>query len=385
MATIAINATGIPEQPTGAARWQYSLIQAMRGIETLPDWRFLLFLPKNIPHERVLTGTNSAFYPVSVPTNSTSTFDRLISGPVYTYLRSVQRRANVILSFQHPIFPSPLKSIMVIYDIRFMLQPETYRTSRRFFLKTVVPFSLKYATHIVTISDSTKHDLVQLLEIDPAKISVIYPGVNEIFRRLDQDSDIISSTWRYLTGHGIRDRYILYVGHIEPRKNIDRLIQALPLLYDRLSERIPLVIVGAQYYYTRDNLVQRVAALGLHNDVIFADRVDDDLLVGLYNLASVHALPSTHEGFGMTLLEAMACGAPILTSTAGSLPEVAGDAALLSDPYDIPALADGLYRVLASSSLSQQLRARGFDRVRSFSWQQSACDMLHVMQDILHH
>lgn len=381
MTTIAINATGLPAHPTGAARWQYSLLQAMQHATLPRDWQVQLYLPANIDHQRVLEATPQ-FTAVPTAVSSSSRRDRLILAPLLASFRAAQQHADLYATFQHPVLPLPRASVVTVYDVRFLLQPHTYRRSRLLFLRLMVPASLRLASQIITISHATRNDLVRLLGIDDDKISVVYPGIREQFRVLPAGPQLAGAQ-AYLRERRIEGPFILFVGQIEPRKNLERLVAALPLLEQRLGRSVPLLIVGGQYYFNQQSVEQAAHRAGVAERVHFTGVVDDDLLVALYTLCSVHVLPSTHEGFGLTLLEAMACGAPIVAARAGSLPEVVGNTAVLVDPYSVESIADGLAQVLGSATYAAHLRAAGGARVRSFSWQQAASQTIDIFGQVI--
>ena len=342
-----------------------------------------LYLPSNVDKNDITGKDIEKFNPVTFPSRSDTRLGRLILSPALSMCRYIYDDIDLYFSFQHPILPSSIKSIMLIYDIRFLLQASTYRSYRRLFLKTVIPTSLNIAKHVITISQDTKQDIVDLLKLDDSKVSVVYPGVHEMFEVLDKDDERYLSAKAFLADRGVEQPFMFYVGNTEPRKNLERLVRSLPILYSALSRKVQLVIAGGQYYYNRRSLLQTVQELQLQDQVIFTDIIDDDLLVGLYNLASLHVLPSTHEGFGMTLLESMACGTPIVTSTAGSLPEVAGEAAVLVNPYSIDSIAEGLYYVLSSNERADQLRKVGLTRMKLFTWEKTANNVVRIFKSVL--
>jgi glycosyltransferase involved in cell wall biosynthesis len=213
------------------------------------------------------------------------------------------------------------------------------------------------------VSESTKRDLVHHYGLSPGKVDVVYNGVDADFRPLPP-AQIAS----FRAKQGLADRFILFLGTLEPRKNVTGLIEA----YARLSPpRPPLVLVGGKGWLY-DTVFARVEALGLSGDVHFVGYVPAEDLPLWYNAATVFVYPSLYEGFGLPPLEAMACGTPVVVSAASSLPEVVGEAGLLVDPERVEALAEAIERMIADSDLREEMRSAGLARAAGFSWEATA-------------
>jgi glycosyltransferase involved in cell wall biosynthesis len=207
-------------------------------------------------------------------------------------------------------------------------------------------------------------------------VMVIPEAANARYRQLDPDA-VAPALGRY----GVEPPYILYVGSLEKRKNLPRLLQA----YARLRQDLPgwkLVIVGARKWKSAP-IFDTLSRLGLEPYVHFTGFVEEDDLPALYNGADLFCFPSLYEGFGLPVLEAMACGTPVVTSSTSSLPEVAGEAALLVDPYDVEAIAAAMRRVLSDPELAQDLRARGLARAAQFTWERTARETIAVYERVL--
>jgi glycosyltransferase involved in cell wall biosynthesis len=218
---------------------------------------------------------------------------------------------------------------------------------------------------VIADSEHTRRDLIRLLEIPPGDIEVAHLGVERRFRPLEDQASLEAVR----RNNGLPPEIILYVGTIEPRKGLDTLIAAYGTLASEISHK--LVIAGKRGWYT-EPLFKQVEALGLGKRVHFTDYVADEDLPWLYNLADLFAFPSRYEGFGLPPLEAMACGVPVVCSNAASLPEVAGQAAVLVQPDDVEGLATAMLRVLRDSALQAEMRARGLERARLFTWDEAA-------------
>ena len=200
----------------------------------------------------------------------------------------------------------------------------------------------------------------------PCKIDVIYNAYDERFGIEPREEDVVRVRERYQ----LHDPFVLYAGNVKPHKNLERLIEAFHLVRDRGLDRLKLVLIGDDISrYTA--LRRAVHRHQLHKYVRFLGYLPEDTLAVMYRLAGVFVFPSLYEGFGLPPLEAMASGTPVVTSNVSSLPEVAGDAAVLVDPYDTRAIADGIYRVLTDQRLRADLKRRGLARAGQFSWESS--------------
>jgi glycosyltransferase involved in cell wall biosynthesis len=203
----------------------------------------------------------------------------------------------------------------------------------------------------------------------------VYEAAQNNFKRIQVHKILNSIKQKY----HLPDRFILFVGTLEPRKNIIRLLEA----YARIKDKLPhkLVIAGTKGWLYQP-IFEAVKRLSLRNNVIFLGYVDDGNLPALYNLADLFVYPSIYEGFGLPVLEAMACGIPVITSNVSSLPEVAGDAAVLVDPYNVKELAGAMKHVLTNASLRKQVINKGFQQAKNFSWKKCARETLKVYEEV---
>jgi glycosyltransferase involved in cell wall biosynthesis len=280
--------------------------------------------------------------------------------------------------FHAPDFTLPptfqrTRTLLTVHDLSFVRDPEAALPVLRAYLNNVVPRSVARADHVIADSAATRDDLVALYGTPPAKISVLYSGVNRVFQPVRDPSVLGAVRERYRLGHA---PFVLGVGTLQPRKNYARLIQALARQPD---PELRLVIAGGKGWLY-DSIFAEVERCGLQGRVVFPGFVADEDLPALYSAARVYAYPSTYEGFGLPLLEAYACGTPVVTSTASCLPEVAGDAALLVAPTDVDALAAALHQAASDEVLRARMIARGFERVKAFTWERSARQLLEIYQ-----
>jgi glycosyltransferase involved in cell wall biosynthesis len=234
------------------------------------------------------------------------------------------------------------------------------------------------ACRVLTVSEASKQDILHYLDVPASKVEVIYNALDERLAAPPTDADIQRVRERYL----LTAPFILYTGNIKPHKNVDRLIEAYSLLRPRGFEHVKLLIIGDEIS-KYPNLRRLIHRFQLHQHVRFLGFVPDATLAVLYRLASVFVFPSLYEGFGLPPLEAMALGAPVITSNVSSLPEVVGDAALLIDPMDPGAIADAMARVLGDAVLREDLIRRGHARVACFSWARSVARVREVYHELV--
>lgn len=240
----------------------------------------------------------------------------------------------------------------------------------RYWLPRVLP----HVDSVVTCSIHSKNDLIRYLRVKPSQVNVVYAAANARYRPTPLTEALRS---RY----HLPDPYILFLGSVEERKNLKTLLKAYALLKQR-GIRDTLVIAGSKL---RKYAVieQTLRALGLEDDVVFTGYVDEPDLPAIYSGAELFVFPSLYEGFGLPVLEAMACGTPVITSTSSSLPEVAGEAALLVDPYRADALADAIQQVVADPVLRQAMRRKSLERAQEFHWDRTARQVHAVYESVL--
>ncbi|HET90218.1 MAG TPA: glycosyltransferase family 1 protein [Chloroflexi bacterium] len=277
-----------------------------------------------------------------------------------------------------PAFVSPLMApcpaVVTIHDLSFLRFPALFRPANRLYLTVLTQLSVRRAQRVIAVSAHAAAETTRLLNVPADRIDVVYHGVVPAFRPLPPDE-----VRAFCERSGLPARFVLFVGTLEPRKNLVRLVEAFARVR---CEDVHLVLVGGRGWLYQDVLT-RVSELELSDRVVFAGYVDDEVLPLWYNAATVLAYPSVYEGFGLPVLEALACGTPVLTSTLSSLPEAAGDAAMLVDPLDVDALAEGLQRLLTDAALRDDLRERGLIHASRFTWQRAAQETAQVYRRAL--
>lgn len=267
-------------------------------------------------------------------------------------------------------FVSPLvalvPAVITVHDLSFLRFPERFRLANRLYLSTMTRLSCQRARRIIAVSQATANEVVQLLGVPAERIDVVPHGVQHT-RLCPLPPKQVAAFCR---AKGLPERFMLFLGTLEPRKNLTTLIKAFART-DAVRQGDKLVIAGGKGWYYQE-IFAHVERLGLEKAVLFPGFVSGDELALWYNAATVFVYPSLYEGFGMPLLEAMACGAPVIASQTSCMPEVVGDAGLLVSPHDVAELADSLDRLLASAELRSDLGQRGRARAAAYTWEATA-------------
>lgn len=271
---------------------------------------------------------------------------------------------------------SPRHAVVTIHDLGYLYYPEAHPPARRLYLRLATIWNARRATHILADSEATRRDIVRYCRVPASKITVVYLGVGERFRPVADPHRLRT----VMECYGISTPYLLFVGTVQPRKNLQRLIEAWARFLRRHpAHELALVLAGKRGWLT-DAIERRAGELGIAGRVHFTGYVADDDLPALIGGALGYLLPSLYEGFGLPLLEAQACGTPVLTSPVSSLPEVAGDAAIYVEPLDVDAIADGIARLVFEPELRERLRLRGLQRVVEWSWERTARETLAILE-----
>ncbi len=271
----------------------------------------------------------------------------------------------------------PARIVVSLHDIVFERYPQFYPPDFVTRLRVTVPLTVRRAAAVLTVSEFSKRDIARRYGVSPDKITVAPDAADPMFQLIQDVERLAMVRGRYGTG----ERFILYVGNLEPHKNLKTLIAAYIRLRQADATRHKLVLVGRAFAHDNDILATAQAS-GYADDLVLTGYVPNEDLVALYNAADLFVFPSIFEGFGIPPLEAMACGTPVVTSNTSSLPEVVGDAALTVDPLDVEALAGAIARGVDDVDLRAELTARGLRRVRLFSWENTARTIKSVYQDV---
>jgi glycosyltransferase involved in cell wall biosynthesis len=276
-----------------------------------------------------------------------------------------------------PIFKKSCPVVITLHDIAFISFPDTFTSATRLYKEYAVKQSVKRASRIIAVSEFTKLEVMKFLDVPESKLTVIYRGIDERFQENSNEVQLSSIRTKY----DLQNKFILFVGTLEPRKNIQKLIQGYAGLLKQKKIPHDLIIVGGQGWLFKD-IYGMIEKLGVQNSVKLLGYVADTDLPLLYNLADVFVYPSLYEGFGLPPLEAMACGCPVVTSNRSSLPEIVGDAAMLVDPYDSDAIANGIFQVIDNKDYRQLLRKQGLQRASQFTWKRTVAEILKIFDAI---
>jgi glycosyltransferase involved in cell wall biosynthesis len=359
---IGIDASrAVAAQATGTEFYSRHLIRAL--IDLAPDRRFRLYFNRPPPAD-AFGGENVERRVIPLPR-------------LWTHVRlalEVARHPPDILFVPAHVLPilHPRHSVVTVHDLGYLHFPDAHPLAQRLYLDLSTRWNARAATRIIADSQATRQDLIQHYRTPPDKITVAYPGIDPSLRRVEDAAQVQSVKARY----GIEGDYLLYLGTLQPRKNLARLIETA--IRSR-AKSTKLVIAGKKGWLYH-NLFAQVARLGLTDRVRFIGYVPDADKAALLSGATAFAYPSLHEGFGFPVLEAMVCGTPVICSNTSSLPEVAGDAALLVDPLDVDALAAAIDRVTTDAGLRGALVGRGHVQAARFTWTACARTVLGVLE-----
>jgi len=375
--TIGIDYTPAYEQGGGIGRYVRELIAALADEDRVTDYR-LFVAGANVKPLPPLPGSNFTW--------RTSRISPIWFARLWQRARlpiPVERWVGKIDLFHATDFVLPptrtkTRTVLTVHDLSFVRAPDAASPSLKRYLDQVVPRSVHRADYVLADSQATKDDLIALYGVTPDKVEVLLSGVNPRFQPVNDPALLSTVRAKY----GIGDApFVLSVGTVQPRKNYERLIQAFAQLPDDLRH-VHLVIAGGRGWL-QGPIYAAVETLGLTDRVHFIGFADDDDLPALYSAARAFAFPSLYEGFGLPVLESMACGTPVVTSNVSSLVEVAGDATLLIDPLSVQQIADALIQLLTDESLRTQLVERGHAQARQFTWQRAAAQLHNVYKRLL--
>jgi glycosyltransferase involved in cell wall biosynthesis len=367
---IGIDAHAIGSQLTGNETYVKNLVMALARIDRVNEYVLFFTRPDvaedwegRFPNFRVQLlrpGTPYARIPLSFP--------------IALYKTGVD-----LLHVQYtapPISPRPI--VVTVHDLSYEHFPQFFTARERFFFRRTIPHTSRRARMVLTGSEYSRQDIIHTYRIPPGKVVVTPYGAEGRFAPVGDPMELERLRKKY----GIERDYLLSVGNLQPRKNLARLIQAYSRLRESVEEfRSQLVIVGKKAWLYK-NIFHTVHRSGFSGDVILTDYVPDEDLPGLYSGAIAFVYPSIFEGFGLPVLEAMACGAPVITSNSSSLPEVVGEAGLMVDPYDEEALSRAIQRVTEDGSLRAQLSGAGLRQAAKFSWDRAAKLTLAVYEQV---
>jgi glycosyltransferase involved in cell wall biosynthesis len=378
---IGIDYTAAVRQGAGIGRYTRNLVRAIADLDQETEYR--LFVAGDWGEGDGLGTLPGNFQVRSIPLS-----DRWLN-IIWQRLRlpiPVQLVTGALDLFPSPDFVLPptgrTGSILTVHDLSFLRKPECFVPGFSKYLEEAVTRAVGRAAHILADSESTRQDLIELLKVRPERVTVVYPGVEERFRPT-RDPEVLGEV---RLKYDLPERFVLSVGTIQPRKNFTTLVEAFGGLVagadgEGSVSDLHLVVAGQRgwMYEETFNAVERHE---LGDCVHFLGYVDDPDLPAIYSLASAFAFPTLYEGFGLPVLEAMACGTPVVTADNSSLPEVVGDAGLLVEASDAQALAASLSRVLSDGQLRRRLQISGLERSKQFRWSGAGASVLELYRRV---
>jgi glycosyltransferase involved in cell wall biosynthesis len=359
---IGIDATALPPRPVGAGHY---IIQLIRAFARQPgDDEFIVFVQcRSLP---LLNLPLSASVRLATLPDQSPPLRLAWEQAVFPWLAA--RQPLDVLHSLHYTLPLAYsgRRVVTLHDMTFFLFPQLHTLPKRYFFRFFIHASARLADALVADSESTRLDAIRLAHIPSQKIFTAQLGVTPDFHPVSDVAALQTVRQKYY----LPERFVLCVGLIEPRKNIPTLLHAFAQITAQFPDQ-RLVLVGRRGWMV-ETLEQQIASLGLAGKVIFPGYVAQTDLPMVYNLADICVYPSLYEGFGLPVLEALACGTPVITSNVSSMPEIVGPAGLLLPPTDSQALAAALQRLLSDPAERQRLAAQGPARAARFTWQRTA-------------
>lgn len=370
---IGIDTTALPQQPVGAGNYIINLTRSLAKLQSGHEYVI-------ITHE-----TGKKLFCISdnrnlqwVVVSDKNPAKRLVWEQTHLPYLVNQLGVDLLhsLHYTRPIRLS-CPSAVTFHDMTFLLYPEKHTWYKRHFFPLAIKLSAKYADAIITVSESTRRDSMELLDIPSNKIFTTQLGVSEKFRKVNLHDLKEEVRQKYK----LPQKFLLYVGLIEPRKNIPLLIDAFKLLIESGVDQ-SLVIVGGFGWGYR-NILKQIEKIAIKNKIHFTGYIPTKHLPVIYNMASVFVYPTYYEGFGFPPLEAMACGTPVVSTDVSSIPEIVGDAGILVPTGDVNALLNAVTEILENQSLREGLIRKGKKRASLFTWERTAQETVKVYDKLL--
>ncbi len=367
----AIDATSIPRQMAGAGVYTYNLIRAAAAVDR--ENEYVVFTRSDAFDD--LSRDEPPFRTVRVSAGSRPA--RLLWEQLALPVHLRRRRIDVLHSPHHtaPLVVAGCRRVITFHDLTFFLLADRYPRSRLLYFRTMSRATARVADALICPSQAVREDIVRILHVPPEKVRAIAEAAAPEFQPI-KDKAALERLRTRLT---LPERFILSVGSLEPGKNRAALIKAFAGLRKRGLEQ-KLVVAGQRAWKYEADLAL-AGDLGIEGDVLFTGYVPPEEMPALYNAAELFVFPSLYEGFGLPVIEAMACGVPVVASNLSAIPEVAGEAALLVDPRDVEQLCDAMERLLRDKRLQAALRRRGLKRAQGFSWERTARETIAVYEE----
>ena len=369
---IGIDATPLPPNPVGAGVYITQLVRALAGLKT--------------EHKFVIFAHQSGYDLIDIPATPNLTWivipDKSPARRLFweqTVLPRLIRKTGIqllhSLHYTKPLF-LPCASVVTFHDMTFFLFPDVHTRAKRFFFPLAIRLSARQAEALIAVSENTRQDTIRLLGVSPEKIFTAPNGISEEYQPVSDP--ILLETCR--RKHNLPGDFILYVGLVEPRKNLQLLLKAYANLLG--DGKCPALVIVGRLGWMYKEVLDLIDSLKISDNVHFTGYIPAQDLPIVYNLAQVFVYPSIYEGFGFPPLEAMACGTPVITTDVSAMSDYVGDAGLLVPPQDEEALSIAIRRILNDQILRQQLSDKGRKKASTFTWKRTAQATLDVYQRV---
>ncbi len=353
----------------GISEYAYQILIKLYAFREVNDndYNYTIYL-KSDPLEHLPNKTSWWNYKVVKP----SKLWTQIGLPIH--LITTSRKPDVFLTLTHygPRF-SRIPTIVSVMDLSYLHYPQTFKKNDLYQLTKWTEYSVKKAKKVITISNSSKNDIIKYYKVRPEKVKVVHLGLKNLSMNAPSEKD--------LKEFGVNQKFILFVGTLQPRKNISRLIEAFSRLPKEISSDHQLVIIGKKGWLYED-ILSAPEKYNVKDKVVFLDYISDEDLPNFYRKAEVFVLPSLYEGFGLPVLEAMRYGCPVITSNVSSLPEAGGDAAQYFEPEDVDDIKKSIEKVLTDRSLREKMIERGREHYKKFTWEKAAKEVLSAIEEV---
>jgi len=363
---IGVDARSLSEPITGIGRYTLSLLEVM-VLDKSHQW--VLYSHRPLLHGN-WSKKNITVHTWNLP--KWARILRMLWAQSALPLMAKKDEVDLFWSPAHRLpryLPNSIVSVVTIHDLVWKHAPETMRLFSQKLDAKFMPEAIRMADKVIAVSKWTANDLITEVPEAEVKTSVIYEAGSLTFSHSRSD-------------YNLGEKYLLFVGTLEPRKNLPRLLKAYSLLSCSIKDEYPLIIVGGKGW-GEDDIDDIVKQFDIEKYVQFLGYLSDKELATVYQEASLLVMPSLYEGFGLPLLEAMSVGVPVVTSNISSMPEIVGDAAVLADPYSVDSIKEGIEKVLTDSELKSELSNAGYDQSKLFSWARAAKETLLVFEGAL--
>jgi glycosyltransferase involved in cell wall biosynthesis len=385
MMRIGIDATALPSRPVGAGNYIIQLIRAIARSNSvvqpfpagnqLKGLEFVVFVQKS-RLDLLQVDETPNLHLIVIP--DLSPFMRLVWEQISFPLLVKNQHLDLLHSLHYTMpLAYPGRTVVTFHDMTFFLFPHHHTLPKRYFFRFFIRLSSRKATALIADSENTRQDTIRLAGVSPGKIFTVPLGVTQEFRL------ILDKTIRQHVRqkYHLPQHFILFVGTIEPRKNLPILLQAYASVADQITDH-RLVVVGPMGWMV-NKIIEQSGQLSISDKLDFTGYVEQEDLPLIYNLADVFIYPSVYEGFGLPVLEAMACGTPVITSNVSSMPEIVGDAGVLITPNDSRTLAQSMLELINDPITRQRLSIKGQERAAAFSWKRTAEKTVEVYRQVL--